>query len=344
MSVKLSFIGIKSLNNLIRNQYKVGNLEGLNDEKIIAQLQILREKVGESGTDIASYLEGMNYSRLTTYWDYIHLDTLLSLQNPKTNQPDEFIFIAYHQITELYFKLTLWELQQLCNEQELKEDELIIKLQRINNYFEQLVNSFEVMSQGVDREQFLKFRLSILPASGFQSVQFRMIEIYCTDLYNLVDKDLREGLEGDHITEELYEHIYWKQGATEVISGEKTITLKHFEEKYSDQLLKLSLDLQSKNLNRIAEEFVPKAQKKDEIISLLRQFDEQINIGWALAHFKSAVKHLQRKHNAIASTGGTNWQHYLPPRFQKKVFFPNLWSAEELESWGKTWVEKVLEK
>ena len=322
----------------------MGNLEGLNDEKIIAQLQILREKVGKSGTDVASYLEGMNYSRLTTYWDYIHLDTLLSLQNPKTHQPDEFIFIAYHQITELYFKLILWELQQICGDHELTEDELISKLQRINNYLDQLISSFDVMANGVDREQFLKFRLSILPASGFQSVQFRMIEIYCTDLYNLVDKDLRARLEGDHITEELYEHIYWKQGATEVLSGEKTITLKHFEEKYSDQLLKLCIDLQNKNLNRIADEFVPKAQKKAEITQLLRQLDTSINIGWGLAHFKSAVKHLQRKHNAIPSTGGTNWQQYLPPRFQKKVFFPSLWSQDELESWGKDWVEQILEK
>ena len=320
----------------------MGTQDGLNDEKILAQLQKLREKVGESGTDIASYLEGMNYSKLTTYWDYIHLDTLLSLQNPKTDQPDETIFIAYHQITELYFKLTLWELQQICNEPELQEDVLITKLHRINNYFEQLVNSFEVMSKGVEREQFLKFRLSILPASGFQSVQFRMVEIYSTDLYNLVDKDLRESLEGDHITEELYEHIYWKQGATDVVTGEKTITLKHFEEKYSDNLLKLCLDLQNKNLNRIAEEYVAKAERKEEIVALMRQFDVTVNINWALAHYKSAVKHLHNKHTAIASTGGTNWHQYLPPKFQKKVLFPSLWNHEEIAEWGKAWVEKAL--
>ena len=320
----------------------MGNPEGLNDEKILAQLQKLREKVGASGTDIASYLEGMNYSKLTTYWDYIHLETLLSLQNPKTDQPDEVVFIAYHQITELYFKLILWELQQICNQQDLQEATLIAKLYRINSYIEHLVSSFEIMTKGMEREQFLKFRLSILPASGFQSVQFMMIEIYCTDLYNLVDKDLRNSLEGDHITEELYEHIYWKKGATEVISGEKSITLKHFEDKYSHSLLNLCIELQNKNLNRIAEEFVPKAEKREEIIDLMRSIDTNLNVNWTLAHYKSAVKHLQFRQNVIASTGGTNWQQYLPPRFQKKVFFPNLWSAEELQDWGKIWVETTL--
>jgi len=320
----------------------VGNLEAENDKKILEQLQALREKIGASGTDIASYLEGINHSKLTTYWDYIHLETLLSLQNPKTDQPDEVIFIAYHQITELYFKLIISELQQICNHQELTDKTLISKLSRINRYFDQLISSFDIMSKGLDREQFLKFRLSILPASGFQSVQFRMIEIYSTDLYNLVDKDLRGSLEGDHITEELFEHIYWKQGATEVVTGEKTITMKQFEEKYSDQLLGLCLELQNKNLNRIVEEFVPKSEKRGEISALLRELDMNININWGLSHYKSAVKHLQNKHDVIASTGGTNWQHYLPPRFQKKIFFPSLWTEEEINNWGKAWVEKVM--
>jgi tryptophan 2,3-dioxygenase len=320
----------------------VGNLESENDKKILEQLNALREKIGASGTDIASYLEGINHSRLTTYWDYIHLETLLSLQNPKTDQPDEEIFITYHQITELYFKLIISELQQICNKAEFDEKHFISKLGRINRYFDQLISSFEIMTKGMEREQFLKFRLSILPASGFQSAQFRMIEIYCTDLYNLVDKSLRGSLEGDHIVEELFEHIYWRQGATEVVSGEKTITMKQFEEKYYDKLLTLCLELQNKNLNRIVEEFVPKAERKEEIIDLLQKLDLNININWGLAHFKSAVKHLQNKHDVIASTGGTNWQHYLPPRFQKKVFFPSLWTNEQLENWGKSWVEQVL--
>jgi tryptophan 2,3-dioxygenase len=42
------------------------------------------------------------------------------------------------------------------------------------------------------------------------------------------------------------------------------------------------------------------------------------------------------------ATGGTNWQKFLPPRFQKIVSFPGLWSDEELQNWGKGWVEEQL--
>jgi tryptophan 2,3-dioxygenase len=56
-------------------------------------------------------------------------------------------------------------------------------------------------------------------------------------------------------------------------------------------------------------------------------------------HYKSAVRYLQQKEGDVAATGGTNWQKYLPPRFQKRVFFPKLWSNQEIEDWGKSWVE-----
>src|SRR5438045_8442151 len=52
-------------------------------------------------------------SKGTTYWDYIEVDTLLSLQKTKTNFPDEVIFITYHQIHELYFKLIIQELEKI---------------------------------------------------------------------------------------------------------------------------------------------------------------------------------------------------------------------------------------
>jgi tryptophan 2,3-dioxygenase len=49
----------------------------------------------------------------------------------------------------------------------------------------------------------------------------------------------------------------------------------------------------------------------------------------------SASRYLTKHDSALPSTGGTNWQRYLPPHFQKVVFFPSLWSTEELENWGK---------
>jgi tryptophan 2,3-dioxygenase len=54
------------------------------------------------------------------------------------------------------------------------------------------------------------------------------------------------------------------------------------------------------------------------------------------------VRYLARPDKDVAATGGTNWQKYLPPRFQKRIFYPTLWSNEEHENWGKAWVEEAL--
>ncbi|MBC7655161.1 MAG: tryptophan 2,3-dioxygenase, partial [Oligoflexus sp.] len=142
------------------------------------RLKQLQEKYASMGQDMVSYLDGLLYADYLTYWDYIHLDTLLSLQTPKTSFPDEKIFILYHQITELYFKLVLHECEQITQHKNLDSAFFSSRLKRMINYFEALTQSFTIMIDGMDKEQFLKFRMSLLPASGFQSGQYRMIEIY----------------------------------------------------------------------------------------------------------------------------------------------------------------------
>jgi len=194
------------------------------------RLARLQEKYEAMGQDMVSYLDGLLHADFLTYWDYIHLDTLLSLQNPKTPFPDEEIFIIYHQITELYFKLALHECKQITEAPDLTAEFFTTRLKRINRYFEALTQSFEIMVDGMEKEQFLKFRMSLLPASGFQSGQYRLIEIYATDFINLVARDKREELAGAEI-EDQFEYIYWKFGATELSTGKKTLTLKQFEKK-----------------------------------------------------------------------------------------------------------------
>ncbi|RYF74408.1 MAG: tryptophan 2,3-dioxygenase, partial [Cytophagaceae bacterium] len=77
--------------------------------ELLYQIEQLQERYASLNQDLTAYAEGWRYSEFLTYWDYIHLDTLLTLQNPKTAIPDEKIFIMYHQITELYFRLCLHE-------------------------------------------------------------------------------------------------------------------------------------------------------------------------------------------------------------------------------------------
>src|ERR1700741_542645 len=130
------------------------------DPNLINQLKKLQAKYDYMGQDLSSYLDGLLYSDYLTYWDYIHLDTLLSLQNPKTSLPDEKVFICYHQITELYFRLALLEIEQISTRQHIDEKFFLERITRLIRYFQNLESSFDIMVDGMERDQFLKFRMA----------------------------------------------------------------------------------------------------------------------------------------------------------------------------------------
>lgn len=305
------------------------------------RLDTLESKYAAMGQDISSYLDGLIYADYLTYWDYIHLDTLLSLQTPRTPIPDERIFVMYHQITELYFRLILDALEQLVEIAENNPPSVAVpifkrNIDRVNRYFQNLTNSYDVMVDGMDYDEFSKFRMSLLPASGFQSAQFRKIEIFCTDLLRLVHDAKRQSFDEKSGIETMYENLYWKSGATEVSSGKKTLTLRQFEQKYSRQLIDLAKSLRWANLRKLFLRLPEEARNDETLREGLRELDLNINVRWKLSHFRSAVRYLDSKQKTLDATGGTNWQQYLPPRFQFIVFFPELWTTEELQSWGKS--------
>lgn len=333
----------------------------MNNELKTEQLEKLREKYEAMGQDMNSYLDGLLLSNYLPYWDYVRLDTLMSLQQPKTDFPDELIFIMYHQITELYFRLALHEYEQIANNgrnvlpngedkgwnDTLEPGFFKERVKRINAYFRALTTSYGVMEHGMDKDQFLRFRMALLPASGFQSAQYRKIEISSTKMNNLVHKDYREKFSDTASDEtginEMFQFIYWKTGATEVETGKKTLTLKQFEQKYSEELIDLAIEYADKNL-WIKYLSLPEEERKDaELVAEMRMLDANVNINWPLQHYKTAARYLLKDEDGVPATGGTNWQKYLPPRFMKRIFFPELWSVEEVENWGKAWVEDLVQ-
>ncbi|MBC8156030.1 MAG: tryptophan 2,3-dioxygenase, partial [Bacteroidetes bacterium] len=215
--------------------------ESLNDK-----LDQLAQKFAATGQDLAGYLDGLLQADYLTYWDYIRLETLLSLQKPKTAYPDELIFVTYHQITELYFKLILHELAQIADAEPLTSAFFATRIGRVNRYFTLLEQSFGVLITGMDRDQFLKFRMALLPTSGFQSVQFREIEIVSTDFANLLVSE-QPPAETAPIAD-LYESMYWKRGATDLITQQQQMALVQFDRHYGPQLIRLAETYQSKNL------------------------------------------------------------------------------------------------
>jgi len=124
-------------------------------------------------------------------------------------------------------------------------------------------------------------------------------------------------------------------------SGKKTLTLQQFEEKYSKEFLETGIKYQQVNLRKV---YLNHFKNSPAVISRLREFDLLANVLWPLAHMKSAARYLQKDPEDIKATGGTNWQKYLPPRFQKIMFFPELWTDQEKDDWGKAAVIKALEQ
>ena len=281
------------------------------------------------------YLEGLMYSKPITYWDYIQVDTLLSLQKTRTNLPDEEIFVMYHQVTELYFKMILSELKQIANHPYLRKSFLIPRIARINRYVGALTMTFDIMSEGMEVEQYLKFRNALTPASGFQSAQYRMIEICCTDLDQLVDPRQRKTIKESDTVEKKFQHLYWLAGGEHPKTGEKTLTLSLFEEKYGKVLLQHTNEFADKNLRK-KYTALPKSERTDEeLIFALRELDRKINIEWPLVHYNTAKKYLITKGETNKATGGSDWTKYLHPMYQKRIFFPELWSKEEIDNWAK---------
>jgi tryptophan 2,3-dioxygenase len=287
---------------------------------------------------MGSYLDGLLYDKYLTYWDYIHLDTLLSLQIPRTYFPDEEIFIGYHQITELYFKLIIHELKQIIDDKLQTAQFFTQRVERVNRYFRILIDSFDVMIRGMEREQFLKFRMALLPASGFQSAQYRMIEFYATPMEHLVHPEVRANYDSSFDIEEMYEQIYWKRGATDRDTGDKTLTLKQFEFRYTPRFVRIMKEVEG---NTLYHKYLalPETEKNNEVlIKELRKFDVNANVNWLLMHMGAAFRYLHKEGATVLATGGTNWKEFLPPSFQKIHYFPNLWSDQEKEDWGKQWV------
>jgi len=123
----------------------------------------------------------------TTYWDYIRIDELTSLQNGLAESEgeltnDEVLFITAHQVFELWFKLILRELRtarDLFRMEPVAEQELsgaVRSLDRVTTILRRCTDHFEVVETLTTRD-YLSFRDKLFPASGFQSRQLRQIEI-----------------------------------------------------------------------------------------------------------------------------------------------------------------------
>ena len=297
-------------------------------DKLIKKIE---EKYTALGQNPETYLKGLLYSKPLNYWDYVQVDALLNLQTPRTEFADEMIFIVYHQVTELMLKLIKHEVEQIVFAKKINTKDFAEKIERCTRYTEILTTSFAVMSRGMNYEDYNKFRLSLAPASGFQSVQFREIEFYTTDIVNLVKSEFKNKAVS---IESAFEHLYWLDAGLDRKTGKKSLTLLQFEEKYGQQLIEQATKCSEINILKKFEAVNKTDAGYDVLKNALRKFDYLFNIKWPLTHLETAETYLIEAGVKRAATGMSDWQKYLHPSYQRRIFFPEIWSDEELKNWG----------
>ncbi|MGC1205743.1 MAG: tryptophan 2,3-dioxygenase family protein [Flavobacteriaceae bacterium] len=294
----------------------------------------LKQKYESLNQDVETHLEGLLHSKPINYWDYVQTDALLSLQVQRTVFPDEMVFIMYHQINELLFKMILGEIEQVAKNDTIDAVFFTSKLMRISRYFDMLTSSFTIMKDGMDVAQYNKFRTTLTPASGFQSAQYRKIEFSSTELINLIDNRFRDTIDRNSSYENAFEHLYWQAAGKDYKTGKKTYTLSAFEARYKEEFIRFTKFYQKNNLWSKFKSLPKENQKDKDLVKAMRHYDYTVNIKWVMAHYKTANHYLNIGGKTAEATGGSEWVKYMHPKYQKRIFFPDLWTEKEIADWG----------
>ena len=303
-----------------------------NQNSLLAAIELKYQALNQK-TD--TQLEGVLWSKPITYWDYIQTDALLSLQTQRSILPDEMVFIMYHQVNELIFKMVLWEMKQISYNERIDALFFTERLMRISRYFDMLTTSFSIMGDGMEVEQYMKFRNTLTPASGFQSAQYRLIEFSSTDLINLIDHRYRDTIDRNTSYDFAFEHLYWQAAGKDYKTGKKSYLLDEFEKKYKNFLISHMQEYNTINIWQKFTQLPEQDRTNPDLVEAMRHYDHTVNITWVMQHLNTAKKYIDNsgKGNGEA-TGGSDWKKYMHPKFQRRIFFPELWSSKELENWG----------
>jgi len=117
-----------------------------------------------------------DFAERMSYGGYLQLDRILSAQNPRSGTHDEMLFVIIHQVSELWMKLMLHELEAALAL--VKADTLrpaFKMLARVKRIQEQLIDAWSVLTTMTPAD-YSRFRDALGQSSGFQSYQYRAIE------------------------------------------------------------------------------------------------------------------------------------------------------------------------
>ncbi len=252
-----------------------------------------------------------------TYSEYLNLDQILTAQNPLTEQHDEQLFIIIHQVSELWMKLIIHELNSAMDD--IRENDFRLafkKLARVTNIQNQLITSWSVLAT-MTPSDYLKFRDSLGNASGFQSYQNRMME-YClgyktTHALRIYEKDpgihgqLKKQLETPSIYDEAIRAV-----ARQGFHIDKSVLERDVTENYVPN-------------ESVKEAFKEIYLKTDEYFELYEMLEKLVDVEdlysqWRFRHMKTVERIIGFK----KGTGGSSGVNYLK-RVIDDYFFKELW-------------------
>lgn len=254
-----------------------------------------------------------------TYGEYLHLDPLLSSQQRLSGHHDEMLFIIIHQVSELWLKLTLHEINGAIDAIKDEDYEVAFKmLARVSQLQIQLINAWDVLSTMTPAE-YSQFRDQLGQASGFQSYQYRMVEFalgYKTPQVLAIykkDPELHERLMQAYHAPGLYD-VAIQALAKAGFNIDSDVLNRDYSETYEphasveDAWLAVYSDVDTYwDLYQLAEKLV-------DIEDRLQQ--------WRFHHMKTVERIIGHKQGTGGSSGVTYLKNVLNHRF-----FPELWDV-----------------
>jgi tryptophan 2,3-dioxygenase len=251
-----------------------------------------------------------------TYQSYLHLDTLLSLQVPRSEGPehDEMLFIVIHQVYELWFKEVLHELQHVADLfSSDKPHRAQHTLKRILTILKVLVAQLDILETMTPLE-FLSFRARLEAASGFQSNQFRQIEFLLGAKNQSVLARFPEGSPGRLALERRYRQpTVWDAFLRYLAREGYPVPDSHLTRDYSKPIEP------TPEIQQILLDVYRRDVKSAEICERLVDLDEGI-AEWRYRHVRMVERTIGNK----PGTGGSRGAAYLQSTVGRNLF-PDLW-------------------
>ena len=268
--------------------------------------------------DLSDEAVHWDLSESLSYSQYLNLDKLLTAQHPLSYQHDEMLFIIIHQVSELWMKLCLHELEATvaC----IRRDDLgptFKMLARVSIIQQQLLHSWDVLAT-ITPHDYSAFRNTLGKSSGFQSPQYRMLEfiignknaesikVFRSDpkAYEMLERSLRSPSLYDEVLRLLSRRGF--NLPAEAIDRDFTMPYQA-----SKQVVAAWLSVYHNS---------EKEWQLYELAERLVDLDYKFQL-WRFAHVKTVERIIGNKRG----TGGTGGVSYLTKALELK-FFPELWT------------------